>query len=224
MKERIPGKNLKALVSFCIHFCGFLFEHLQNTLAGLENIARVIQGCMEKDHKYQKMVYEHYRGYALNIVFRYIYHYEKALDVVTDGFVKLLNNFHKFEMREDADTEKLLMGWLKKIMINTAIDELRKSEMLPEIGDIPAHVWDVTDASYNADQLMLYNDLIVLIKELPPDYRIVFNLYVIDGYTHNEIATMMNTTIGTSKSSLSRARAMLQKRIRKMEESKLCRI
>lgn len=190
----------------------------------MENVARVIQGCIDKDHKYQKIVYEHYRGYALNIVFRYVYHYDKAADVVTDGFVKLFNNFYKFKMREDADPEKLLMGWLKKIMINTAIDELRKGEMLPEIGDISGHILDIADGNHNADQLTLYNDLVVLIKELPPDYRIVFNLYVIDGYTHSEIATMMNTTIGTSKSSLSRARAMLQKRIRKMEESKLCRI
>jgi RNA polymerase sigma factor (sigma-70 family) len=189
----------------------------------LENIVRVIQGCIENDHKYQKIAYEHYRGYALNIVFRYIYHYDKAQDVVTDGFVKLFNSFHKFKMNENAHPEKLFMGWLKKIMINTAIDELRKGEMLPEIGDIPAHVWNIPDAGHNADQLMLYNDLVVLIKELPPDYRIVFNLYI-DGYTHNEIATMMNTTVGTSKSSLSRARAMLQKILRKMEESQLCRI
>jgi len=190
----------------------------------LENIERIIQGCIEKNHKYQKIVYEHYRGYALNIVFRYIYHYDKALDVVTDGFVKSFNNFHKFEISDAANIEKLLMGWLKKIMINTAIDELRRGEMLPEIGEIPANIWNITDANNNADQLMLYNDLVVLIKELPPDYRTVFNLYVIDGYTHNEIATMMNTTVGTSKSNLSRARTMLKKRIRKMEEFQLCRI
>ncbi|HXL56938.1 MAG TPA: RNA polymerase sigma factor, partial [Chitinophagaceae bacterium] len=133
-------------------------------------------------------------------------------------------HFDKFEMGNDAFNEKILMAWMKKIMINVSIDQLRKGEMLPEIGGVPDHVWEISDNNHNADQAILYNDLVVMIKELPPDYRIVFNLYVIDGYTHGEIADMMNSTIGTSKSSLSRARTLLQKRIRKMENSLLCRI
>jgi len=190
----------------------------------LENITRIIKACIEKDHKCQKIIYEHYRGYALKIVFRYIYRYEEAVDVVNDGFVKMFNHFDKFETGDDADNEKILMAWMKKIMINVSIDQLRRGEMLPETGSIPDHVWERSDNNHNADKKMLYNDLVVMIKELPPDYRIVFNLYVIDGYTHSEIADMIGTTIGTSKSSLSRARALLQKRIRKMEDSLLCRI
>jgi len=190
----------------------------------LENITQIIKGCIEKEHKYQKIVYENFRGYALKIVFRYIYGYEKALDVVNNGFVKLFNNFGKFEMGEEQDNEKILMGWLKKIMINVSIDELRKEEMLPEIGGISEQVWEISDNNHEADQGIRYNELVLLIKELPPQYRIVFNLYVIDGYTHTEIACMMKTSIGTSKSSLSRARALLQKSIRKMEDAHLCRI
>lgn len=176
------------------------------------------------DHKYQKIVYERYRGYALKIVFRYIYRYEKALDIVNDGFVKMFNSFSKFEMSHDTNNEKILMGWLKKIMINTAIDELRKANMLPEIGGIPDDVWEIADNNQDAYQLLLYKDIIILIKELPPAYRAVFNLYVIDGYSHSEIADMMSIAIGTSKSNLSRARALLQKSLKKMEEGKLCRI
>jgi RNA polymerase sigma-70 factor (ECF subfamily) len=190
----------------------------------VENITFILKGCIEKDHKCQKIIYEHYRGYALKIVFRYIYRYDQAIDVMNDGFVKLFNHFDKFKLINDADNEKILMAWMKRIMINVSIDQLRKGNMLPEIGVIPDHVWEVSDNSYNADQIMLYNDLVVLIKELPPDYRIVFNLSVIDGYTHSEIADIMGITIGTSKSHLSRARAMLQKRIRKMEVSVLCRM
>jgi RNA polymerase sigma-70 factor (ECF subfamily) len=190
----------------------------------LENTTHVIKGCIANEHKYQKIVYEHYRGYALKVVFRYIYRYEKAVDVVNDGFVKLFTHFSKFEMRDDADNEKILMGWMKRIMINAAIDELRKGNMLPEIGGIPENVLDMADKSQDADQLLLYKDLVLLIKDLPAAYRIVFNLYVIDGYTHSEIADLMRTSIGTSKSSLSRARALLQKSIKKMEEAKLCRI
>ena len=190
----------------------------------MANISDVIKGCIANKHKYQKIVYENYRGFALKIVFRYIYRYEKAIDVVNNGFVKIFANFSKFEMKEDADNEKILMGWMKRIMINSSIDELRKGNMLPEIGGIPEYVWDVTDKSQDTDQLLLYKDLVILIKELPPVYRAVFNLYIIDGYTHSEIAGLINIPIGTSKSSLSRARALLQTRIKKMEVAELCRI
>ena len=170
------------------------------------------------------MVYRQFLGFAYKIVFRYIYRYEKAIDVVNDGFVKAFCHFEQFHPREEDGLEKQLMGWLKRIMINCAIDELRKASMMPEIGRISEEVWDIPDNSYNADRLLLYRDLILLIKELPPNYRIVFNLYVVDGYTHAEIADMLDISIGTSKSSLSRARAILQNAIRNLEELKLCRI
>lgn len=183
----------------------------------MESISHIIKGCIAKNHKYQKIVYEQYRGFALKTVFRYIYRYEKAVDVVNDGFVKAFTHFEKFKPEEEHN-EKILMGWLKRIMINTAIDELRKNKMLPEIGGIPDYLWEITDKNQDADQLLLYKDLIILIKELPPAYRTVFNLYVIDGYNHYEIADLLKISVGTSKSGLSRARALLQKSIKKMEE------
>ncbi len=127
-------------------------------------------------------------------------------------------------MGRDEDNEKILMGWLKKIMINASIDELRKGNMLPEIGGIPDEIWEIPDTSRDADQLVLYKDLIVLIKELPPPYRVVFNLYVIDGYMHSEISDLLKISIGTSKSKLARARSLLQNSLKKMENAKLCRI
>ena len=116
------------------------------------------------------------------------------------------------------------MGWLKVIMINTSIDTLRKDSMLPEIGGFPDHVWEISDRNSDADQLLLYKDLVILIKKLPALYRAVFNLYVIDGYSHTEIADMLNIPIGTSKSNLSRARSMLKTSIKKMEDARVCRI
>ncbi len=190
----------------------------------MENIRNIIKGCIANDHKYQKIFYEQYRGYALKIVFRYIYRYEKAVDAANDGFVKLFANISKFKVENEEDTEKIMMGWMKRIMINVSIDELRRGNMLPEIGGIPEYVWEIADNSQDADQLLLYKDLIILIKELPPAYRTVFNLYIIDGYTHSEIADLMKIAIGTSKSNLSKARVLLQKSIKKMEEGKLCRI
>ena len=190
----------------------------------MQNITQIIRGCIAKDHKYQKIIYEQYRGFALKIAFRYIYLHEKAADVVNDSFVKILNRFDAFRFGTEEENEKILMGWLKKIIINTAIDQLRKEQMLPEIGGIPDTAFEPADDYYNADRTVLYNDIIIMVKQLPPNYRVVFNLYVIDGYSHAEIADLMDTTIGNSKSNLSRARGLLQKGIRKMEEVHLCRI
>jgi RNA polymerase sigma factor (sigma-70 family) len=190
----------------------------------LENITRIIQGCIAKDYKCQKIVYETYRGYTLKIVFRYIYRYERAIDVMNDGFVKLFNSFHRFKPGADGNNEKLLMGYMKRIMINTSIDELRKGNMLPEIGGIPEQVWDISDKTIDADQQLLYKDLVIMIKRLPPQYRMVFNLHVIDGYNHMEIADMLKISVGTSKSNLSRARTMLQAAIKKIESVDICSI
>ena len=199
----------------------YIFPNYQRLL---ENFKNIIKGCIAKEPKFQALIYEQYRGFALKMAFRYIYTYEKATYVVNDSFVKLFNHFASFRSGTDAENEKMLMGWLKKIIINTAIDQLRRDQMLPEIGGIPSSAYETTDNYYNADQVALYNDLISLVKQLPPHYRIVFNLYVIDGYSHAEIADIMQATIGTSKSYLSRARALLQEGIKKMEEINICRI
>ncbi len=74
--------------------------------------------------------------------------------MVTDGFIKAFNHFHQFVMPDEEDVEKLLMGWLKRIMVNCSIDQLRRSSMLPEIGGIPEDVWEITDRNYDADQLL----------------------------------------------------------------------
>lgn len=170
------------------------------------------------------MLYESYYGFSLKTVFRYIYRYDKAVDVVNDGFIKFFNRIEQFKTGSEADAEKMLMAYLKRVMINAAIDELRRGKMTPEIGGIPDHVWDIPDNSENAEQMILYKELIVLVKQLAPQYRSVFNLYVIDGYNHLEIADMLHIPVGTSKSCLSRARALLQNNIKKNEDAVLCRI
>lgn len=190
----------------------------------MEHITEVIRGCIQKDPRYQKMVYENYQGYALKIIFRYIYHYENAVYIMNDGFVKLFNSFEKFVPGDDSSMEKLFMGYMRRIMINTAIDELRRKHLVPEIGGIPEYLWNEPGRFQDADQLLLYKDLIILIRELPPQYRIVFNLYVIDGYNHLEIADMLKIPVGTSKANLSRARTLLQKNILKLENDKICSI
>jgi RNA polymerase sigma factor (sigma-70 family) len=185
----------------------------------LKTLDQIINGCIIEDAISQRLFYDMYRNFAAKIVFRYIYRYEKTSDVVTDGFIKAFSHFGKFQKKE-GDLEKLVMGWLKRIMINTAIDELRRNQMMPEIGGIPEDVWNYTDKTYDADQMLLYKDLVSVVKELPPNYRLVFNLYVLDGYSHSQIADLLHITVSTSRSSLTRAKTYLQEMIKNMEEEK----
>ena len=175
------------------------------------DLQTLIAGCIRNNHRDQRFLYEKYYGYCLKTVFRYIYHYDKAVDVVNDGFVKIFRNFEKFQLRDIENLEMVLMGWMRMIMINTAIDQLRKNNFLPEIGDISENTWAQEDKSQSSDQVLLYKELVKQIKKLPPSYRTVFNLYVIDGLTHQEIADALGISVGTSKSNLSKARVILQK-------------
>ena len=168
---------------------------------------------MHAQPRCQRLLYERYYAYALKIVFRYIYRYEKATEVVNDGFVKLFNRFDRFTYDEGENLEKMLLGWMRKIMVNTAIDELRKKNMIPEIGGIPEYVWEQPDIDQSPAQKLYYKELIILIKELPPSYQVVFNMYVIDGFSHQEIADKLGISIGTSKSNLSKAREHLRKKL-----------
>lgn len=180
---------------------------------------------MANDHKFQKKLYERYYGYALKIVFRYIYRYEKAVDAVNDGFVKIFRSFTKFECAEKEHLEKIWMGWMKRIMINTAIDELRRSNMMPEIGGLPDYIWELEDKSQHADQRILYKELIEKVKKLPPSYRVAFNMYIIDGFSHQEIADKLGISVGTSKSNLAKARMQLKKFIDKdVQETDICNL
>lgn len=180
----------------------------------MELLRDIINGCIQNDQKDQRFLYEKYYGYCLKTVFRYIYRYDRAVDVVNDGFVKVFRNFSKFEFRDTENLEMILMGWMRMIMINTAIDQLRKNNFLPEIGDISEVIWLHEDKSQSSDQALLYKELVMEIKKLPPSYRTVFNLFVIDGLTHQEIANQLGISVGTSKSNLSKARVLLQKIIK----------
>jgi RNA polymerase sigma factor (sigma-70 family) len=190
--------------------------------SGLELLQDIITGCVQNNQRDQRCLYERYYGYCLKTVFRYIYRYDKAVDVVNDGFVKVFRNFSKFEFRDTENLEMILMGWMRMIMINTAIDQLRKNNFLPEIGVISESVWQHEDKSQSSDQTLMYKELVKEIKKLPPSYRTVFNLYVIDGFTHQEIANQLGISVGTSKSNLSKARVLLQKIIKTNEQEVVC--
>jgi RNA polymerase sigma-70 factor (ECF subfamily) len=181
-------------------------------------IIQILEGCKKQEAKYQKILYERFYGYVLKISFRYIYRYDIAVNITNDTFVKIFRHIERFRYEEVNFPERLLMAWMKRIIINTSIDELRKNNLTPEIGGIPEYVWEEVDESQKADQLLLYKELISHVKKLPQKYRMVFNMYVIDGCTHFEIANTLGISVGTSKSNLSRARGILQTIIKEKEK------
>jgi RNA polymerase sigma factor (sigma-70 family) len=177
------------------------------------DIVQIIDGCKRNEGRYQKILYERFYGYGLKISFRYLHRYDVAVNVTNDGFVKVFRHIEKFDYREKYSPEGLLMAWIKQIIINLSIDELRKNKRILEMGSLPENVWEIPDSDPGADALLLFKDLIIHVKNLPSKYRTVFNMYVIDGFTHLEIAKYLGITIGTSKSNLSRARGIIQKNI-----------
>jgi RNA polymerase sigma factor (sigma-70 family) len=169
------------------------------------------------------MLYNKYYGFCLKTTFRYVDSYEQAVEVTNDGFIKIFKHFARFEIRDKGKAEILLMAWMRRIVANSAIDYMRKESHNPDKCQIPESVWEHGDERQLSDSRVLYKELICLVKKLPPAYRLVFNLHVIEGYSHQEIAKMVGITVGTSKSNLSKARAHLQKALLKENtENILC--
>jgi RNA polymerase sigma-70 factor (ECF subfamily) len=192
----------------------FRLKHILETPVSkdkLEKLLHIITGCAGQDRQCQKMLYDQYYGLCLKIAFRYVNTYEQATEVTHDAFLKMFRNFSRFEVRDKEKVEMLLIGWIRRVVINAAIDYMRREMNNNHTYPIPEHVWEHKDDAAGSDNSVLYKELIALVKELPPAYRMVFNLHVIEGYSHPEIAKMLGITTGTSKSNLSKARVHLQK-------------
>ncbi len=179
----------------------------------MEQLIYLIEGCKSNDSKYQKVFYEKYLGFVLRIVYRYITSYESAAEVSNDAFIKIFKVFYRFECGCTENMEGRLRAWMKKIAINTAIDHLRSSQSEKNTQPLADVTLENKDMYTSSDEQLLYKELVGLIRKLSPSYRVVFNMYVIDGYTHQEIATALGISAGTSKSNLLRARAFLQKHL-----------
>jgi len=179
----------------------------------LEDLFTIIKGCANNDAKCQRILYNKYLGYALKISFRYVGSYENAANAANDAFIKIFKGFEKFEIRDTKNIEAMLMGWIRKIVVNVSIDYMRKESLISERKILNKDAWMKSSASNDGDSQLMYKELIALIKKLSPAYRVVFNLHVIDGYSHQEIAEMLGISVGTSKSNLAKARAFLQKHL-----------
>lgn len=151
----------------------------------------------------QKELYKLYYGYALRICLRYAKNKDEAVEVVNDGFMKVFTHIDRYQVEQSFNS------WLSTIMINTAIDHYRKRIKQLEMEELNEqhHVEDRENILSNIN----YEDLIKLVQKLSYAYRTVFNLFAIDGYTHEEIASLLHISVGASKSNLFKARENLKK-------------
>jgi len=175
---------------------------------------QIIQGCMTGKRKAFSLLYKRYAPTMLGICMRYCKNRIDAEDVMQDGFLKVFNQVHKF--RSEGSFE----GWIKRIMINAAIDNYQSNLRLSFIQDSGnllenAELADIHDDDDELpDELNISKEkLMRMIQELPDGYRMVFNLFAIEGYGHKDIATMLGITESTSKTQLLKARKALRKKI-----------
>lgn len=170
----------------------------------------IIRGCLQNNPSMQKMLYDKYAAKLFGIALRYAHVQEEAKDILQDGFVKVFQNLSKYKGTGAFE------GWLRRIIVNTAIEHYRKKNNTYEIQD--THEESVTDRDISALEKMAAADILKMVKALPNGYRTVFNLFAIEGYSHKEIAEMLNISEGTSKSQYARAKGLLQEKIKNHEK------
>jgi len=170
----------------------------------------LILGCIAARPKAQKALFDIYAPKLFAVCLRYMKDHVRAQDTLQDAFIKIYNNINNYK------SEGAFEGWLKKITVNTCLDQLRKDKKLLSdmaIDDV-SHI--LSTNSYSAEKLMA-EDLLKLVQSLPDGYRTVFNLFAIEGYSHQEIARQLGISESTSKTQYLRARAFLKDRIENIE-------
>lgn len=169
------------------------------------NLIDVWQGCKVQENKAQAQLYNYFSKKMFVLCLRYAHTTLEAEDILQNGFIKVFTKHHLF------DGKGSLEGWIKRIMVNTAIESYRNNkEKFSE--SIEEHHIESIQSDFVTDQTA-YKDLLRLIQALPLGYRTVFNLYAVEGYSHKEIADLLGITEGSSKSQLSRARQVLQQKL-----------
>lgn len=167
------------------------------------SIKQLIIDCKNNDLKAQEQLYRQYAPKLFSVCLKYSRNYTDAQDNLQDGFILIFEKIHSFSFKGSFD------GWLKRVMINHILQLYRKETFLSLVNEeiIEAEDIVIEEETVSLDFLMK------IIQELPERYRLVFNLFAIDGYSHQEISELLNINIGTSKSNLSRARLILKEKI-----------
>ena len=163
--------------------------------------------CKQGDRAAQKVLYESLSPKMFAVCNRYMGDRDLAEDTLQEGFITL------FSKLETYSGEGSFEGWARKIFVNTALMSLRKNDVLKQSGEIES-AWNVTSEDTTAIQNISYKELMKMIAGLPPGFRTVFNMFVIEGYNHKAIGDALGISEATSRSQLQRARVMLQKKIK----------
>jgi len=167
------------------------------------NEKQLIADCILGDRKSQKRLYELYSGKMMGVCMRYCKDRETAKDLLHDGFLKVYTHLDSFEGKGSFE------GWIRRIMVNTALEFLRKQSEEGFNMDIE-EAYTLTNGDFGVLEKMQAEELVKTIQKLPDSYRITFNLFVVEGFSHKEIAGKMNITESSSRVYLTRAKQMLQ--------------
>lgn len=173
------------------------------------NLDTLWNACLAGNRKAQFQLYQTLSGRMFSVCLRYAQNESEAEEILQAGFIKVFTKGQLF------DNKGSLEGWIRKIMVNTAIELHRNKSrhyFEPLTQDYP-----MADSRSGSDENLRYKDLLAMITALPLGYRTVFNLYVIEGYSHKEISAMLSISEGNSKSQLSRARQWLKEKLMKIE-------
>ncbi len=181
--------------------------------ADSKHLNSLITLCRKGYREHQEELYLMFYNYAMSICLRYSKDREEAVEIVNDGFVKMFSKLDKY--RDDTSFK----SWLRRILINASIDYYRKNQKHYRNVDISyaKHEYITEDAVSKISE----KEIIALIQHLPPSYRVVFNLFVIEGFNHREIAGKLGISVGTSKSNLAIARSKLKRQLLTMKNSSI---
>jgi RNA polymerase sigma factor (sigma-70 family) len=173
------------------------------------NDESLLKACVAGDPKGQRLLFDTFAPKMLTVAMRYIKDKERAEDVLQDAFVKVFQNIQNFKL------EGSLEGWIRRIVVNTALDQIRRDKMHQTDLELDNVAFELPELSHTEERLQA-EYLMKLIQALPDGYRMVFNLYAIEGYSHKEIGDMLGITESTSKSQYSRAKNAIREVLEKL--------
>jgi|GEM_PF-37562 len=210
---RVPGKIFilaAATLTAELPIIAIEIFHLITTI----ELKALIKGCSLNNRGSQKKMYDSFYSYGMSICDRYTRNREDALEIFNDGFLKVFKEIHRYRPAYDDELNSF-KGWLRKIMIYTAIDYNRKYHKHSFTVELDAALIFVPAEDQSVLDMISCDEIIDAVRDLSPAYRLVLNLFIIDGFSHEEIAKQLGIAVGTSKSNLSKARQQLQNILKK---------
>jgi RNA polymerase sigma factor (sigma-70 family) len=184
----------------------FLLLLIAQFLFLVEKLKEIVKGCLKNDRQMQSELYKMFAPKMYSLCLRYSANIHDAQDLLQEGFVKVYDNLENFKWKGSLE------GWMKRIFVNLALDKYRSRISLLSIDDV-AENQEPSDNELNALDNISEKEILELIRQLPDQYRMVFNLYVIEGYSHKELGEMLNIRESTSRSNLARAKMILKEKI-----------